>query len=403
MGSNAKIIAIDHDYVPNTYTACLLVREIERKEVNHKPRKVDKPLVLYGAGNLGRMAADYFRRIGIHFQYVVDANPSAHRDDIFWEGIPIFSPEEISNTDRKSALLAVCISTLPFVPLYLSLVAKGWEDVVPFYDIAEAYRDCHPLSNGWFAGKIQQDDITKIEWVLERWCDDISRAHHLQFLAWRSLREEWNFTEAPVTSDDRYFIPQVKNILHDREAFMDVGAHHGEVSIKFSFLTNRKFNNIYAIEPDDKNRKMLCMNFADCFGADNHKVHVLDVVIGENESIGKMYEGLDYVSQVCEFGTKTVNIHTIDKMGIVPTFMKLHLEGGELSALKGGIQTIRRSRPIITATIYHNILGLWEFSQWIMKNLIDYKFYLRLHGWCGTGLVAYAIPLERIKKDQSSV
>ena len=79
--------------------------------------------------------------------------------------------------------------------------------------------------------------------------------------------------------------------------------------------------------------------------------------------------------------------------------MKLHLEGGELAALKGGIQTIRRSRPIIAATTYHNSLGLWEFPQWIMHNLMDYRFYLRLHGWCGTGLVIYAIPLERIRKD----
>jgi FkbM family methyltransferase len=397
MGRKTEIIAINYDYVPNIDAACRLVREIDKKEINHKPRKVDKPLVLYGAGNLGRMAADYFRKIGVNIQFVVDVNPFVHRDDIFWEGIPIVSPEEVSSTDKSSVLLAVCISTLALTPIFKSLIEQGWDDIIPFYDIAEAYRDHHPLSNGWFLEKMAQKDIAQIEWVIARWFDDISRAHHLQFLAWRSLREEWFFSGAPVTLDDRYFIKTVKDILHDHETFLDIGAHHGEVSIRFSIITDGKFNKIFAIEPDDQNRKLLRINFADCFDPDDkNKVHVLNNVIGENECICKMYDGLDYASQVCEFGEKTVNVHTIDKMGILPTFIKLHLEGGELSALKGGIQTIRKTRPIIVATTYHNKLGLWEFPQWIMNSLIDYRFYMRLHGWCGTGLVVYAIPLERV-------
>jgi FkbM family methyltransferase len=397
MGGKAEFIAIDYNDAPNPDTACCFLHEIERKEINHRPRKVDKPLVLYGAGNLGRMAADYFRRIGIHFQFVVDANPTTHGEDVFWEGIPILGSGEISNKDKSSTLLAVCISTVPLVPVIQSLLKEGWVDVVPFYDIAEAYRDRHPLSNGWFSGTLQKEDILPIEWVLGHWSDDISRAHHLQFLAWRRLREEWNFTGAPVTLDDRYFIPQVKNILHNQETFLDLGAHHGEVSIRFSRLRNKTFNHIYAVEPDDQNLKLLRINFADYFGADeNNKIHILNYVIGENECICKIYDGLDYASQICEFGTTIVNVQTFDTMKILPTFIKLHLEGGELAALKGGIQTIRKARPIIVATTYHNRLGLWEFHQWIMNTLTDYKFYVRLHGWCGAGLVVYAIPIERL-------
>ena len=36
-------------------------------------------------------------------------------------------------------------------------------------------------------------DQEKTAEVLARWDDDVSRAHHLQFLAWRRLREEWIF------------------------------------------------------------------------------------------------------------------------------------------------------------------------------------------------------------------
>lgn len=40
------------------------------------------------------------------------------------------------------------------------------------------------------------------------------------------------------------------------------------------------------------------------------------------------------------------------------SFIKLHLEGGELDALKGGQQSLTRRRPIVVATVYHNDDGI---------------------------------------------
>jgi hypothetical protein len=92
-----------------------------------------------------------------------------------------------------------------------------------------------------------------------------------------------------------------------------------------------------------------------------------------------------------------VTTHKIDSLGIKPTFIKLHLEGGELDALKGGLNTIINCRPIILANVDHNENGIWQTAKWMMDNLPDYRFLFRNHVWCAAGSVMYAIPNERRK------
>src|ERR1019366_4886047 len=106
---------------------------------------------------------------------------------------------------KRSTRLEVGMVTSPYVPLEASLLDSGFIDVVPFYDLAETFRHLHPLSNGWFAPPLTAQEQDETAEVLSAWDDDVSRAHHLQFLAWRRLREEWIFEPAPpLTGDSRY-------------------------------------------------------------------------------------------------------------------------------------------------------------------------------------------------------
>jgi hypothetical protein len=50
---------------------------------------------------------------------------------------------------------------------------------------------------------------------------------------------------------------------------------------------------------------------------------------------------------------------------------------------------------VIAATVYHNDDGIWKTPLWMMHSLEDYRFLFRVHSWCGTGAVLYAIPAER--------
>ncbi len=289
---------------------------------------------------------------------------------VFERGDPI--PE-------ADARIAVSVVTSPYVTIERSLAARGCTDVVPFYDLAESLRGRHPLSNGWFAEPLTAADRREIQSVLAGWGDDVSRAHHLQFIAWRRLREEWTFEGAPV-STERYFIPEVAAGLHDRETFLDGGAHHGAVSLAFASMIGN--SRVIAVEPDAANRAVLGERLRGLPQAE-----VLDCALAAEDGTADFSEGYGFASKLSAFGQRQVNVRTIDSLDVEPTFIKLHLEGGELDALRGSRETLRAHRPIVAATVYHNADGLWRTAEWLMRELDDYRFLFRNHCWCGAGAV----------------
>ena len=385
------------NFINNTdvVTTKRLLKKITKIEPLAHPRKVDKLLALYGAGDLGQMANKYFNKIGIEVGLVVDKQSEIWRRKDCWNGVNVLSPEEVSTKQKKTYLLAICIVTIPYSPLFDVLQKSGWKDIVPFYDIAEAYRHRHPLSNGWFSKPFNDTDIVNTNRVINVWSDDISRAHHLQFIAWRLLREEWTFDNVNINIKNRFFIPEVVSELSEHESFVDVGAHYGRVTQKFIDITNSRFEKILMIEPDLINLSELKIFHSKINKNIRNKVKILPKAVGQYSGNFFFYEGLDYMSQLSDMGKTCLNITTIDCLGTKPTFIKLHLEGDELPTLKGAKETILKYRPIIVFTAYHNDDGIWKLPMWIVKNTIDYKLYLRLHSWCGTGMIIYCIPKNR--------
>ena len=383
--------------LPDPDAAVRLLGKIAGSSCTFSPVPMDRPLALYGAGDLGQLARKFLISLGHDFTMVVDRNAEMLAQEPAWSGVQLVHPDEVSETAKHDTRLAISIVTSRYVPLEHALTERGFADIVPFYDLAESFRDRHPLSNGWFAPPLTAQGRAKTDTVLERWDDDVSRAHHLQFLAWRRLREEWTFETAPVVGNNRFFIPEVAAILRGNEILLDAGAHHGNVINAFVRHTNGAFQHIIAIEPDAESCTRLQDNLRTWRLADAG-VTTLTCALSDNDGEALFHPGLDYASQLSPTGTTHVETRKLDTLDLAPTFVKLHLEGAELAALRGGRQTLVANRPIVAATVYHNADGIWETPLWLMDTLSDYRFLFRLHSWCGTGAVIYAIPKERMRR-----
>ena len=380
--------------LPGANQAELLLAELSDAPCPFAPVPADRPLALYGAGNLGRLARDHLKSVGQEFVMVIDRHARGLETQPCWSGVTLLHPDDVPDKAKRSTRLAVGVVTSPYVPLEASLLDSGFPDVVPFYDLAESFRHLHPLSNGWFAAPMTAQDRKQTAKVLAHWHDDTSRAHHLQFLAWRRLREEWTFDTAPVTADNRFFIPKLAKALRGDETLLDAGAHHGSVTEAFLGHTKGAFRQIVAIEPDPINRAQI-KNTLRRLLPDDARVKVYNWALADHDGDALFHSGLDYASQLSDTGQSRIVTRTIDALGIFPTFIKLHLEGAELAALKGARQTLLDCRPLIATTVYHNDDGVWKTARWLMETLADYRFLFRNHSWCGTGAVIYAIPDER--------
>ncbi|MBW2642323.1 MAG: FkbM family methyltransferase [Deltaproteobacteria bacterium] len=359
-----------------------------------QPRKVDKPIVLYGAGNLGKMAKDFFDYLNMPFLYVVDRNATEYQADGYWRGTHVIHPDYVHAADKKNALLVVCIVTLPLIALRDELIASGWEDTAFFYDISEAYCGRYPISNGWFINKLTAREKWSIKKVYSSLSDDVSRMHYLQFLVWRRHRVELLYRDIEINASNRFFIPEVTSILNEHEVFVDCGAHKGFTTEKFLKTVNCKYKNIYAIEPDNEN-----FEFCKSKLKDIKDFTMIGCAVSDRIGDGNFYQGFDFASKLNMFGDAKVKIITLDSLHIPATFIKMHVEGGELDALKGAKITIQKYRPLVAVTIYHNSDGVWRIPLYLMENMKNYTYCMRSHSWGGTGAVLYAIPNERNKND----
>jgi len=379
--------------VPDPRQAGRLLEQLLERPAIVTPRRVDRPLVLYGAGKMGHLAAELLQKLDIPVAYAIDRSPPPDR--LLDGRIPVYRPDEAPPQDRRTHLIAVCTVFSPYQPIRAALAQAGWLDVTPFYDIAEAYVDRVPMGNGWFLGALEAHEPAEIRQVLGTWDDDHSRAAHLQFLAWRLHREEWEFAAAPVTIDDRYFIEPVRRLLGGEEFFLDAGACHGTVTETFLAAVGETCRGIVALEPDPDNAAVLREKLSRTVRSEGRRVELLPCALGERAGVSSFHAGLELASRLGGAGTAAVRVCTLDEIDAPATFAKIHLEGGELDALRGGLNWLEKRRPILAITVYHNRDGIWKIPKLLMNSLPGYRFLLRDHAWCGTGVVLYGIPAQR--------
>jgi len=319
-----------------------------------------KPLWLYGKGELGRMAEEYLQYAG-----VVVAGTFEHD-----EPAPL------------DAQVAVCIvRNAPYSEIEGRLRARGFRNVVPFYDLTDTIITDHPWKNGWLA-RPEKTDFIKMEEVLDRWWDEASIKHYLQFLAWRIIREEWIFRGLTITKDNMFFIPEIAGVLRKNEVFLDCGAYDGGVSAAFRKLSAGA--QTIMVEPDAANRSHIG-------GFDE----VLPFALSDLDDSALFAEGFGLCSKLSPSGKIMKRTARIDMLCLDPTFIKLHLEGGEFAAIRGAQATLLRCRPIVAARVDHNPDGLWKTADYLMNLLPNYRFLFRNHCWCASAAVVYAIPEER--------
>lgn len=140
------------------------------------PRKVDKPLVLYGYGKLGHLAEEIFGELKIPIAGIFDKSR--------WS----VCKSSLGPDQQEIALLAICIATEPYTQVIAPLIATGWKDIVPVWDIVEAYPEVG-IGNGWFTEippkKPKKIDNDGVAFVLSNLSDnDRSHNDYLNFILW---------------------------------------------------------------------------------------------------------------------------------------------------------------------------------------------------------------------------
>ena len=183
--------------------------------------------------------------------------------------------------------------------------------------------------------------------------------------------------------DERAF---VRRLLQPGMIVLDIGAHQGLYTLLASSLTGRS-GKIFAFEPSPRERKALRLNVL----LNRRKnVSIQPFALGDKSCHSEMYivlgkkTGLNSLRPPAASVVTTtvpVEVRTLDELiesGAIPRpdFIKLDVEGAELSVIRGALKLLsKRQRPVIMAEVESLRTGPWGYSAMdIVKALEDLNF-----------------------------
>lgn len=358
--------------------------------INHPqiPKKIipNDPIIIYGSGNFGKELSRILRSLG--FQIIAFLDQKAKPGEI-WEGIPIFLPNH-GGSDKYQKHIVVLIAIhnrdTNIDSIYQVLQQQGYIKIfnpVEYFDtistqLGNRYWLTSPSAyNEW------QDEITR---SLSLWNDEKSRSLYLSLL---QLRLSGNYSVLPVPDlHHQYFPPDLPGWKTPLR-YIDCGAFDGD-TLRELKNSDFLFESVIAFEPDLQNFRKLSdfvsrewASPAILFPCGVHAISESSQFsyLG-NESARMTDEGSNFI-QLIALDDVLYNFH--------PNFIKMDIEGNEMSGLMGAKKIIERDRPGLAICVYHDPQHLWKIPLLIDSWNLQYKFYLRSHAYNDFDVVLYAI------------
>lgn len=200
------------------------------------------------------------------------------------------------------------------------------------------------------------------------------------------------------TIEESYFIKQVLDYFQDRTfTLVDAGAYTGELlrAINVSGLNVGKW---YCFEVEKNNYECLKRNL------EKSRLPAGMEFVCENFGLWSEQKELQVINQgtaskvverVDDNYSEFCRMVTIDEYfkNIKVDMIKMDIEGAEMDALLGGIQTIKRDIPLLAISIYHYVDDYYRIMQFLLNNTgRKYRYYIRQHAMIYGETILYAIP-----------
>jgi FkbM family methyltransferase len=352
----------------------------------HTALKEDRPVIVFGAGNLGKKIADFLLSNKFNLQLIADNNQAkwgttlsdkpivspANALELYADAIwivSIWSPGH-SFASTKKQLQNIGVKNI-FHAAALMQLFPG--ELLPHY---------HFQTPDFFLK--HEKEIKEVYHAL---ADEESKK---QYLAHINCRINLDFESLPQADIHNQYFPGDFIELANNETFLDAGAFTGDTLIDFVERVKGQFNKYIALEPDPANNKVLSATAEKYPGT---KIAIFPFAVGNENCILNFDATGGGGAGLSSEGKLKVECKRIDDVFLNEpfTYLKFDIEGAELDALKGAFQTIVKNKPKLAVCIYHLPDDLWQIPLFIKNNFPFYRLFARTHQYDGLDFVLYAI------------
>lgn len=346
-----------------------------------------REVYIWGTGLLGKFAYEQLKKFDYKVIAFIDNNVSMVGSAI--EDVSVISPEEVIT----EAVIIICTK---FFTEIENQIAQNLNNPYLYYRVLpildERFEEWGIVLSGIYDKLDRYRENYK---QLFRYCSDETSKEVLDsILNYRfTMDSKWlkkAYEETYVRGRGiEYFDAEIITLQED-EVFVDCGGYIGDTVLKFVNFAEGKYRRIYCFEPNKNEYKK----------AEENLNHVRDVVLiqagaGEKSGINK-FSGMGDSGHIDDNGEDEVYIVMLDEaVKDAPTFIKMDVEGAELSALKGASKIIKENTPKLAICVYHKPEDLFEIFELIHSWGINYKYYFRHYTRGISGTVLYCIPCDR--------
>lgn len=231
---------------------------------------------------------------------------------------------------------------------------------------------------------LNKDKFQKVYTLLN---DQLSKKHFLNLMNFRYSYNIKYLEDFSNLEDKQYFedfLPHDKN-----EVFLDIGGYDGFTSEEFI----KKFpfyESIHIFEPELKNLDLAKKRLSNYNNINFHNFGL------SNKKATLQFNTSGSASKISEDGDIVIEVDRLDDIiNEKVTFIKMDIEGAELDAIDGALETIKNYHPKMAISVYHRPSDFWKILEKIFSIRNDYEVYLRHYTESIYETIMFFIPIKK--------
>lgn len=227
------------------------------------------------------------------------------------------------------------------------------------------------MFNEGFAEDFAENE-KQYEWIYHLLADEQSKTIFRKLISFR-VEQDIAFLEGFEPREDQQYFEDFLQLQDSGETFIDVGGYDGYTSSEF-IRHCPHYKAVHIFEPEPKNYAACRLNLQR-----HANVSVHNVGLSDRQAVLRLSsEGS--ASKVSASGPLSIEVDRLDNFADLigsPTLIKIDVEGAEMSAIAGAVETIRAHHPRLAICIYHNPSDFWRIPQQILELSSEYRVSIR--------------------------
>lgn len=331
-------------------------------------RECAKPLVLYGMGNGADKILDWCEENQVKVQGVFASDEFVRGQQ--FRGFTVERYDALKARLGGELLVVIAFaSERPEVLQRFAELDAEQEVVAPHLPLFE---EEETVSSAWL-----QRYEAELQAAYDLLADDRSREVFSATLNYKlSGKIKYLFAcETQRVEDIRELLAPAQD-----EVYLDLGAYNGDTIRELGELTDWRWREVVAVEPDRRNCRKLRV-LAEELAERGLPVEVYEAGIWSEQGELGFSDSGGRQSTFIGAEKKTVPVTTIDALAEERevSLIKMDVEGAELQALAGGRETLQKFAPKLFVAAYHYDVDLFRLPLLLKKIVPQYKIYLRKH------------------------